>query len=51
MLLAERGTMYVGGWGAGNLIKLQGDGTMRGVNDHPAAKDVPQTDHRRKWLT
>ena len=46
MLLGERGTMYVGGWGAGNLIKLQGDEKMRGVNDHPAAKDIPQTEPR-----
>jgi predicted dehydrogenase len=46
MLLGERGTMYVGGWGAGNLIKLRGDEKMRGVNDHPAAKDIPQTEPR-----
>ncbi len=46
MLLGERGTMYVGGWGGGNLIKLKGDEKMRGVNDHPAAKDIPQTEPR-----
>ena len=46
MLLGERGTMYVGGWGAGNLIKLKGDEKMRGVNDHPAAKGIPQTEPR-----
>ena len=46
MLLGERGTMYVGGWGGGNLIKLKGDEKLRGVNDHPAAKDIPQTEPR-----
>jgi hypothetical protein len=46
MLLGERGTMYVGGWGAGNLIKLKGDEKMRGVNDHPAAKSIPLTEPR-----
>jgi hypothetical protein len=38
--------MYIGGWGAGNLIKLKGDEKMRGVNDHPAAKGIPQTEPR-----
>lgn len=46
MLLGEQGTMYVGGWGAGNLIKLKGDEKMRGVSDHPAAKDIPRTEPR-----
>ena len=46
VLLGERGTMYVGGWGGGNLIKLKGDEKLRGVNDHPAAKDIPQTEPR-----
>jgi len=46
MLLGEKGSMYVGGWGAGNLIKLKGDEKMRGVSDHPAAKSIPVTEPR-----
>lgn len=57
MLLGDKGTMYAGGWGAGNLIKLKGEEKMRGVSDHPAAKDIPKTeprqakqDHMLEWL-
>ena len=46
MLLGEKGTMYVGGWGGGNLMKLKGEGKMRGVCDHPAAKPLPTTEPR-----
>ena len=46
MLLGDKGTMYVGGWGAGNLIKLKGEDKMRGVSDHPAAKSIPRTEPR-----
>jgi hypothetical protein len=57
MLLGDKGTMYAGGWGAGNLIKLKGEDKMRGVSDHPAAKDIPRTEprqakqnHMLEWL-
>lgn len=57
MLLGEKGNMYVGGWGAGNLIRLKGDQKMRGVCDHPAAKEIPQTqprapkqNHMLEWI-
>jgi len=46
MLLGEKGNMYVGGWGAGNLIKLKGDKKMRGVSDHADAKSLPITEPR-----
>ena len=46
MLLGEKGSMYVGGWGSGNLIKLKADEKMRGVSDHPAAKSIPVTEPR-----
>jgi hypothetical protein len=46
ILLGDKGTMYVGGWGAGNLIKLKGEAKMRGVSDHPAAKSIPITEPR-----
>jgi len=57
MLLGEKGTMYVGGWSAGNLIKLKGEEKMRGVCDHPAAKPLattepraPRQNHMLEWI-
>jgi predicted dehydrogenase len=46
MLLGDKGSMYVGGWGGGNLMKLKGEEKMRGVCDHPAAKTLPLTEPR-----
>ncbi|MCY2990188.1 MAG: Gfo/Idh/MocA family oxidoreductase [Planctomycetota bacterium] len=46
MLLGDKGTLYAGGWGGGNLMKLKGEAKMRGVSDHPAAKSLPVTEPR-----